>query len=518
MGPWTDEQLPPGYPVEWEADVVLRDGTVAHVRPIRPTDADGIRRFHAGAVRRVDLPALLRAAAPAERRATCTASPTSTTSTGSPSSRRCASEIIGIGRYDRIDAAQRRGRLQHQRPLPGQGHRLGAARAPGRHRPGARRSPVHRRGAAAEPQDALGLHRRRLRGHAALRGRRRRGGVRHRAHRAVARPCGCRASTAPRRSSMRALLHPASIAVIGASRRARRRSAASCSTDILDGGFTGPVHAVNPDVRTRGAGLHAPTRRSPTMPGPVDLAVVAVPAHAVLERRRRVRRGRGQGAARRVVRVRRGGPRTGISAAGASCCAGPAAPGMRVVGPELVRADQQRPRRAAQRLARPDAARRTAGSGCSPSRGALGIAVLASAARRGLGISTFASAGNRVDVSGNDFMQYWIDDDATDAVGLYLESMGNPRKFSRIARNLALIKPVIVVKSGVSAFGVPPGHRVRADQGAARGVLGDAAAGRRHPGRERPPALRRRPARRAPAAARRATGSPSSATPTPSAR
>ena len=66
--------------------------------------------------------------------------------------------------------------------------------------------------------------------------------------------------------------------------------------------------------------------------------------------------------------------------------------------------------------------------------GALGIAVLASAARRGLGISVFASAGNRVDVSGNDLMQYWIDDQDTDAVGLYLESIGNPRKFSRIAR------------------------------------------------------------------------------------
>ena len=63
--------------------------------------------------------------------------------------------------------------------------------------------------------------------------------------------------------------------------------------------------------------------------------------------------------------------------------------------------------------------------------------MLASAARRNLGISVFASAGNRVDVSGNDFMQYWIDDDDTDAVGLYLESMGNPRKFSRIARNLS---------------------------------------------------------------------------------
>ena len=70
-------------------------------------------------------------------------------------------------------------------------------------------------------------------------------------------------------------------------------------------------------------------------------------------------------------------------------------------------------------------------------------------------------AGNRVDVSGNDFMQYWIDDEDTDAVGLYLESMGNPRKFSRIARRLASTKPVIVVKSGVSSYGVPPGHRAR---------------------------------------------------------
>ena len=94
--------------------------------------------------------------------------------------------------------------------------------------------------------------------------------------------------------------------------------------------------------------------------------------------------------------------------------------------------------------------------------GALGVAVLASAARRNLGVSVFASAGNRVDVSGNDFMQYWIDDEDTYAVGLYLESMGNPRKFSRIARHLASIKPVIVVKSGVSSYGVPPGHRARA--------------------------------------------------------
>ena len=59
-------------------------------------------------------------------------------------------------------------------------------------------------------------------------------------------------------------------------------------------------------------------------------------------------------------------------------------------------------------------------------------------------------------------MQYWLDDQRTSAVGLYLESVGNPRKFSRVARRLARRKPVIVVKSGVSSYGVPPGHEVRA--------------------------------------------------------
>ena len=93
--------------------------------------------------------------------------------------------------------------------------------------------------------------------------------------------------------------------------------------------------------------------------------------------------------------------------------------------------------------------------------GALGVQVLASATARGIGVSTFISAGNRADVSGNDLLQYWLDDQRTQVVGLYLESVGNPRKFSRVARRLARRKPVIVVKSGVTSYGVPPGHEVR---------------------------------------------------------
>jgi acyl-CoA synthetase (NDP forming) len=94
--------------------------------------------------------------------------------------------------------------------------------------------------------------------------------------------------------------------------------------------------------------------------------------------------------------------------------------------------------------------------------GALGIAILQRTAERGIGLSTFVSAGNRADVSGNDLMQYWEKDPATDALLLYLESLGNPRKFTRLARRLSRTKPIVAVKSGRTTQGVPLGHAARA--------------------------------------------------------
>ena len=93
--------------------------------------------------------------------------------------------------------------------------------------------------------------------------------------------------------------------------------------------------------------------------------------------------------------------------------------------------------------------------------GALGSAILEKVTSRGLGLSTFVSAGNRADVSGNDLLQYWEEDDTTEVVLLYLESIGNPRKFSRIARRVSRRKPIIAVKSGRTTQGVPMGHAVR---------------------------------------------------------
>ncbi|GAB4085919.1 bifunctional GNAT family N-acetyltransferase/acetate--CoA ligase family protein [Myceligenerans cantabricum] len=90
------------------------------------------------------------------------------------------------------------------------------------------------------------------------------------------------------------------------------------------------------------------------------------------------------------------------------------------------------------------------------------VTLAATAMRRGLGVSSLVSAGHRADVSGNDLMQYWHDDPGTGVVCLYLETLGNPRKFSRIARRLAASKPVVVVVAGRSGHVVPPGHVVRA--------------------------------------------------------
>ena len=89
----------------------------------------------------------------------------------------------------------------------------------------------------------------------------------------------------------------------------------------------------------------------------------------------------------------------------------------------------------------------------STQSGALGLAILDYAARLNIGFSTFASIGNKADVSSNDLLQYWADDPGTDVILLYLESFGNPRKFSELARDIGRSKPIVAVKAGRSTAG-----------------------------------------------------------------
>ncbi len=128
--------------------------------------------------------------------------------------------------------------------------------------------------------------------------------------------------------------------------------------------------------------------------------------------------------------------------------------GMRVVGPNCLGIVNADPSVRLNATIAPQApGRGRVGFFCQS--GALGIAILAAAKRWGLGLSTFVSAGNRADVSGNDLLQYWERDPATDVVLLYLESFGNPRKFARLARRVARTKPVVAVKTGRYAVASP---------------------------------------------------------------
>ena len=134
--------------------------------------------------------------------------------------------------------------------------------------------------------------------------------------------------------------------------------------------------------------------------------------------------------------------------------------GLRVIGPNclgIINTDPEVSLNASLSSLKP--ARGRAGFFCQS--GALGSAILEKVNNRGLGLSTFVSAGNRADVSGNDLLQYWEEDDSTEVVLLYLESIGNPRKFSRIARRVSLRKPIIAMRSGRTTQGVPMGHAVR---------------------------------------------------------
>jgi acetyl coenzyme A synthetase (ADP forming)-like protein len=89
----------------------------------------------------------------------------------------------------------------------------------------------------------------------------------------------------------------------------------------------------------------------------------------------------------------------------------------------------------------------------STQSGALGLAILDYAKKLNIGISSFASIGNKADVSSNDLLQYWEGDPRTKVILLYLESFGNPAKFSRIARRISHTKPIVALKSGRSAIG-----------------------------------------------------------------
>ena len=252
-------------------------------------------------------------------------------------------------------------------------------------------------------------------------------------------------------ASLRHVLTPASVAVIGVSRRARSVGRAILE-NIIDAGFPGRIYAVNPSAGEREAGGVPWVPSAAALPEPVDLAVIAAPAAAVA--------GIADDCGRRGVKALVVTASGLDAAARAELLAICRRHGMRLVGPTSFG------------VANPAAALDATFSAHHPGTGRVGLALqsggvgivlLEHLSRLGIGISSFVSLGDKDDVSGNDMLLWWQSDAATKLALLYLDSFGNPRKFARTARAMGRAIPVLTVNAGRS----PAGRRLAAVRAAA---------------------------------------------------
>jgi acetate---CoA ligase (ADP-forming) len=247
--------------------------------------------------------------------------------------------------------------------------------------------------------------------------------------------------------SLDPVFRPQSIAVIGASRRAGTVGY-EIIHNLLAEGFTGAIYPINPNATSVHSVPAYPTIES--VPVDIDLAVITVPKEGVLE----VADACGRKGVRALVVITAGFKE--IGGAGIEreqqLIATAQRYGMRMVGPNCLgvvstAADVRMNATFAPIMPPPGPVSFMSQSG------AMGVTILDYAAEYGIGVNHFVSVGNKADVSGNDLIEYWADDPATRVILMYLENFGNPRKFTRIAREVTRTKPIIAVKAGRTAAG-----------------------------------------------------------------
>ncbi len=435
----------PGYPAHWEADVVASDGGIVHLRPIVPSDADALLRFHASLSERTRY---LRYFGPYPHVSARDLERFSVVNHRDRVAFICllGGEVIAVGRYEglpRPDGSVESAEVAFVARDSHQGRGLGSI--------------LLEHLAAAARENGL----RRFEAEVL---------VENRAMVRVFRDAGYQVSRAfadgvlhlefdidpterslvvrdsrEQRAEARSVhnaLHPSSVAVIGASTDPSKIGHAILA-NLLRSNFTGPVYPVHAEARSvRGVRAYASVT---DIPDEVDLAVVAVPASGIDD----VLGSCFAKGVTTLVVVSAGFAETGPEGVLAErrLVTAARAQGMRVIGPNALGVANTAAEVRLNATLAPDLPGRGR-IGFFAQSGALGIAILAAARKRGLGLSTFVSAGNRADLSGNDMLQYWQTDPATDLVLLYLETFGNPRKFARVARRLARTKPIVAVKSG----------------------------------------------------------------------
>jgi acyl-CoA synthetase (NDP forming)/RimJ/RimL family protein N-acetyltransferase len=455
------------YPAAWEADAVLRDGTTTHVRPIAPSDAPALQAFH---VAQSEHSTYLRFFASLTRLSDRDLARFTTVDYEDRVALVAVTadeEIIGVARYERLGPDEAEVAFNVADAHHGRGlgsilleHLAAAARERG----------VRRFTADVLPQNGRMIAVFREAGYAVRQSMedgvvsvsfaidptdRSLAVMADREHRAEAR-------------SVQGLLTARSVVVV-----ASPSSAPGSIEDLLARRVLANLRADGEGVEVHAVGFDAvgeevgggSSEVSPRLwrsvadiPGPVDLAVLAVPAAEAVE----AVRGMARLAVRGVVVLSAGFAENGPDglALQRELLRTAHAAGMRIIGPGsygLIFTVDGHTLNASLAVDPPPPG--TLGLFCQSAP--MAVAMLASVRRRHLGLAQFVSAGNRADVSGNDLMQFWRDDDSTTVVGLYLESIGNPRKFSRVARRLASAKPVVVVTAGRSGHVVPPGHAVR---------------------------------------------------------
>ncbi|MDN5793919.1 MAG: GNAT family N-acetyltransferase, partial [Brevibacterium aurantiacum] len=253
-------------------------------------------------------------------------------------------------------------------------------------------------------------------------------------------------------NSLAGLLRAESVAVVGAG-GSDRSFGSILLRNLLQGDFTGTIHVVHPTLEEI-QGIRT-VRRLTDIEGGVNLVLMAIPAQAVMDSLLEGAQAKVWG----IVVYANGFAESGEDGQELQKVLATRARGlgMRVVGPSTFGIVNNAPEYRLNATPAPELPQ-SGHLGLYSQSAALGIAMLATAERRGLAVSSFVSVGNRADVSGNDVMQFWTEDEDTHVVAMYLESTGNPRKFSRIARTLAYSKPTIVVKTGKNRV---PGHIVR---------------------------------------------------------
>ncbi len=248
-------------------------------------------------------------------------------------------------------------------------------------------------------------------------------------------------------AAVRSFLEPASVAVIGASRR-RETVGGEILHNLISSGYNGPVYVVNKNADVVQS---LPAYRSVRdLPAPVELAVVVVPAAEAVD----VARECAESGVRALLVISAGFAEAGAEGAArqrdlvAAC----RDVGMRLVGPNCLGLLNTAPQVSLNATFAPHVAM-PGRVGFMSQSGGVGIAIIEVAERVGTGLSSFVSVGNKADLSGNDFLSYWEQDAGTDVALMYLESFGNPRKFARIAPRFARRKPLLAVKSGRSPAG-----------------------------------------------------------------